>query len=318
MRRFLTGGAELSHRFSAKIRDYENGSAMRRLLIIGCGDVALRAVPHLSGRYRIYALTHSKQRLPLLRNHGVLPIVGDLDHAASLDGISGIAHVVLHSAPPPNRGSRDTRTAHLIAALAKGKSLPQQLVYISTSGVYGNCDGELVDETRPLNPQTARAQRRVDAEYQLRVWGRRSRLGVCVLRAPGIYSRERLPLQRIESGLPVLNAEEDSYTNHIHADDLARMVVAALRFGCPGRMYNASDDTRLKMGDYFDLVADRFLLPRPQRISRSDAEARISANRLSFMNESRQLSNRRIKRELRLKLRYPTVYDGIDATVMEQ
>ena len=286
---------------------------MRRLLIIGCGDVALRALPQLRERYRIYGLTHNRERAPLLRACGVLPIVGDLDDPASLDGLTGIAHDVLHSAPPPPQGARDTRTAHLIAALAKAKSLPQQLVYISTSGVYGDCAGQLVDETRPLRPQTARARRRVDAEQQLREWGRRSRVRISILRAPGIYSELRLPLERLNAGMPALRADEDGYSNHVHADDLARMAVAALRFGHAGRMYNASDDSVLKMGDYFDLVADHCGLPRPPRLSRADAVRRIPENILSFMNESRRLSNNRLKKELRFKLRYPTVRDGIAA-----
>ncbi len=290
---------------------------MRRLLIIGCGDVALRVVPYLLNRYRIYALTHSRGRMPLLRERGVVSIAGDLDDAASLKALAGIAHDVLHCAPPPSHGTRDTRTSHLIATLAKGKSLPQQLVYISTSGVYGDCKSEFVDETRPLNPLTERASRRVDAERQLRDWGRRSRVRVCVLRAPGIYSSERLPWARLKSGTPALQAEDDCYTNHVHAEDLACMAIAALRFGHPGRMYNANDDSRLKMGDYFDLVADRYGLPRPQRISRVEAGARIAPNLLSFMNESRRLSNRRIKQELRFKLRYPTVQDGIAAARVE-
>lgn len=286
---------------------------MRRLLIIGCGDVALRALPQLRERYRIYGLTHDAGRAPLLRTQGVLPIVGDLDDPASLCGLAGIAHDVLHSAPPPQHGARDTRTAHLIAALAKAKSLPQQLVYISTSGVYGDCAGEIIDETRPLHPQTARARRRVDAERQLREWGRRSRVRVSILRAPGIYSAQRLPLARLQAGTPALNADEDGYSNHVHAEDLARMVVAALRFGHAGRMYNASDDSVLKMGDYFDLVADHCGLPRPPRLSRAEAGERIPSNVLSFMNESRRLSNQRMKKELRFKLRYPTVRDGIAA-----
>ena len=290
---------------------------MRRLLIIGCGDVALRAAPYLCDRYRIYALTHSRERAPLLRGRGIVPIAGNLDDAASLDGLAGIAHDVLHCAPPPNSGTRDTRTSHLIAALAKAKSLPQQLLYISTSGVYGDCGGEYVDETRPLRPRSARALRRVDAEGQLRDWGRRSRVRVCVLRAPGIYSSERLPLERLKSGMPALKAEDDAYTNHVHADDLACMAVAALRFGHPGRLYNANDDSRLKMGDYFDLVADRYGLPRPQRIARAEAGARIPPHLLAFMNESRRLSNRRIKHELRLRLRYPTVRDGLAAARVE-
>ena len=286
---------------------------MRRLLINGCGDVALRALPQLRERYRLYGLTRDRERAAILRAQGMVPIIGDLDDPASLEGLAGIAHDVLHSAPPPQHGARDTRTAHLIAALAKAKSLPQQLVYISTSGVYGDCAGEIIDETRPLHPQTARARRRVDAERQLREWGRRSRVRVSMLRAPGIYSERRLPLERLQARTPALNADEDGYSNHVHAEDLARMVVAALRFGHAGRLYNASDDSVLKMGDYFDLVADHYGLPRPPRLSRAEASERIPLNVLSFMNESRRLSNHRIKNELRFKLRYPTVRDGIAA-----
>jgi nucleoside-diphosphate-sugar epimerase len=242
-----------------------------------------------------------------------MPIVGNLDDPASLAGLAGIAHDVLHSAPPPPRGARDSRTAHLIAALAKAKSLPQQLVYISTSGVYGDCAGELIDETRVLRPQTERARRRVDAERQLRDWGRRSHVRISILRAPGIYSERRLPFERLRAGTPALRADEDGYSNHVHAEDLARMAVAALRFGHAGRMYNASDDSVLKMGDYFDLVADHCGLPRPPRLSRAEAGSRIPATVLSFMNESRRLSNLRLKKELRFKLRYPTVRDGIAA-----
>jgi nucleoside-diphosphate-sugar epimerase len=167
-----------------------------------------------------------------------------------------------------------------------------------------------------LRPQTARAQRRVDAERQLRRWGRRSGVRISVLRAPGIYSGERLPRERLAAGVPALVADEDSYSNHVHADDLARMAVAALRFGYAGRLYNASDDSVLKMGDYFDLVADHCGLPRPPRLSRAEAGQRVPANLLSFMNESRRLSNRRLKTELRFKLRYPTVRDGIAAAAV--
>ncbi len=286
---------------------------MRRLLIIGCGDIALRALPQLRERYRLYGLTRNHARAALLRERGVVPIVGDLDDPASLAGLAGIAHDVLHSAPPPPRGVRDTRTAHLIATLGKAKSLPQQMVYISTSGVYGDCAGAVIDETRSLHPQTARAHRRVDAEQQLREWGKRNRVRVSILRAPGIYSPTRLPRARLEAGLPALHDEEDGYSNHVHADDLARMAIAALRYGHAGRLYNASDDSALKMGAYFDLVADHCGLPRPPRVSRAEAGERIPATMLSFMNESRQLSNRRLKTELRFKLRYPTVRDGIAA-----
>ena len=291
---------------------------MRRLLIIGCGDVALRMLPRVQGRYRIYALVRSAARLALLRHCGITPIRGDLDRPETLDAIAGLAHDVVHLAPPPAHGDQDTRTAHLIAALAKGRSLPQRVVYISTSGVYGDCAGELVAETHPLRPQTERARRRADAERRLRLWGARSGVHVCVLRVPGIYAADRLPLARLRGGTPALRPEDDTYINHVHADDLARIVVAALHRSQPNRSYNATDDAPQRMGDYFDLVADRFGLARPPRISRAEATEQLPDSLLSFMGESRRLVNRRIKDELRMRLLYPSVQDGLrDAFAFE-
>lgn len=291
---------------------------MRRLLIIGCGDVAMRMLPHVRDRYRIYALSHSPERFPRLRELGVVPLLGDLDDAATLAPLAGLATDVVHSAPPQSRGLRDWRTARLIAALAKGKSLPQQLVYISTSGVYGDCAGELVAETRPLHPRTERALRRVDAERQLRVWGARTGVRVAILRAPGIYAADRLPVERLAKGTPALRDADDAYVNHVHAEDLARMVVAALHRASPNRSYNAVDDAPQKMGEYFDLVADTHGMSRPPRITRAEAERVIPAPLLSFMNESRRLTNRRIKEELRYRLRYATVREGIAAALADR
>jgi nucleoside-diphosphate-sugar epimerase len=287
---------------------------MRRLLIIGCGDVATRAVPSLRAHYqRIYALASSRERVPGLRALGVVPVPGNLDDLSTLHALAGLGHEVLHCAPPPSQGTRDTRTGHLIAALGRGATLPRQLVYISTTGVYGDCAGAIVSETRRLNPQTDRARRRADAEKRLRQWGRRCGVRVCIVRAPGIYSERRLPLARLKSGVPALAPEEDAYTNHIHADDLASMVIVALRRGWPCRLYNAADDSEMKMGDYFDLVADRFGLPRPPRISRDEARRSLPPVQWSFMSESRRVSNCRVKNELGFQLRYPTVQAALAA-----
>jgi nucleoside-diphosphate-sugar epimerase len=284
----------------------------RRLLIVGCGDIALRAVPLLRTHYRLLGLYRKPEMRAALRLHNITPVYGDLDIPGSLGRISNIADAVLHLAPPPDQGQRDSRTANLLAALTgrpkiKGAILPQRFVYISTSGVYGDCAGALIDETRLINPQSGRALRRADAERRARGWGLRNGVSVSVLRVPGIYALDRLPLARLREGCLSLLPEEDSYTNHIHADDLARIVVAALRYAKPGRIYHACDDSTLKMGEYFDMVADRFDLPRPQRISRAQAEVRISPGMFSFMKESRRLTNRRVKHELRVNLRYPTV-----------
>ena len=286
---------------------------MRRLLIIGCGDVALRMVPLVRGRHLTCALTRDRSRFAELRAAGVRPVWGDLDRPQTLAALAGLAHAVVHFAPPPPAGVHDTRTAHLIAALSRGKSVPQHFVYISTSGVYGDCGGEVVHETRPKKPLTERALRRADAETRLRNWGARSGVAVTILRVPGIYAADRLPIERLTRGTPALNAHEDAYVNHIHADDLARATVAALYRGQPNRSYNAADDAPLKMGEYFDLVAELHGLPRPPRITREEARRVLSPQLYSFMNESRRLTNRRLKRELRVTLRYPTVRDGVPA-----
>lgn len=279
---------------------------MERLLIIGCGDIALRTAPLLRQRYRLFGLLRDLVRADELRAAGITPVIGDLDDRARLRRIAGLADTVLHLAPPPNAGDSDLRTRHLLAALSQG-ALPKRLIYISTSGVYGDCGGAYVDETWPVHPMSARALRRINAERQIRRWAQRNGVQASILRVSGIYAAERLPLERIRSGTPALDAAEDGYTNHIHADDLARIIVAALLHGKPNRVYHASDDGEMKMGDYFDVVADAYHLPRPPRISRAEAQRVLSESLLSFVNESRRLVNGRMKRELGVRLRYPTV-----------
>ncbi len=283
------------------------------LLIVGCGDVGLRVLKLLRGRWRVLALTSSPSRCELLRQAGARPLRGNLDDAATLGRLGGLADTVLHLAPPPASGEHDTRTRHLVQALARAGRV-RRIVYASTSGVYGDCAGARFDETRALRPASARARRRVDAEAQLRAFGRRAGVAVSLLRIPGIYASDRdggHPRDRLRRGTPLLRAQDDVYTNHIHADDLARACVAALHHALPQRAVHVCDDTELRMGEYFDLAADLCGLPRAPRIARTEAAAQLSPMQLSFMSESRRLDNRRMKRELKLRLRYPTVAEGL-------
>jgi len=288
-----------------------------RLLIVGCGDVGMRVARDLPRDVRALALTSSPQRVPQLRAAGVVPLQGDLDAPASLARLAGVAQRVVHLAPPPgdapDRWWRDLRTRALLQALRR-RSVPGVLVYGSTSGVYGDCGGALVNEARAVAPGTPRAQRRVDAERQLRAFGRAAGARTSVLRIPGIYAPDReggTPRERLLRGTPVLAAQDDVYTNHIHADDLARAVLAALWRGRPQRIYHASDDSVLKMGDYFDLAADLYGLPRPPRVPRDLAREQLPVSLLSFMGESRRMDNTRLKKELRVTLRHPTVATGL-------
>ncbi|MEY8879069.1 MAG: SDR family oxidoreductase [Leptothrix sp. (in: b-proteobacteria)] len=284
-----------------------------RLLIIGCGDVGQRVVQALNGRLRVRALTSQPQRVPALRALGVTPVLGNLDVAADLRRVSALAPWVLHLAPPATRGERDRRTRSLLSSWSRS-CVVRRLVYASTSGVYGDAAGARFDETRPVRPATDRARRRVDAEESLRRWAVGAGTSAQILRIPGIYAGNRAgghPRERLLRGTPALTEADDVYTNHIHADDLARICLAALWRGAPQRVYHASDDSELQMGAYFDLAADLCGLPRPPRISRAEAGERLSPMLMSFMSESRRLDNRRLRKELRVVLRYPTVDTGL-------
>ncbi len=284
-----------------------------RILIVGCGDVGLRLAQRLRGRVRLLALTSSPARRAELRAQGLTPLLGNLDDAHSLRRIAGLAMRVVHLAPPPSEGRQDPRTQALIRALRQRRQ-PATLVYGSTSGVYGDCAGDWVSETRAIHPETARAQRRVDAEARLRNWGRGLAVRISILRIPGIYAADRdggTPRARLLKGLAVLRSEDDVYTNHIHADDLARAALLALWRGAAQRTYNVNDDSQLKMGDYFDMAADLYGLPRPPRITRAVAAETMPAMQLSFMRESRRMRNTRMKKELRLRLLHPTVMSGL-------
>ena len=279
---------------------------------MGCGDVGLRVVAALPAHVRVIATTSSAVRIPELRAKRITPLQANLDKPSSLHRLAGLCGYALQLTPPPSGGASDTRTTSLIRSL-RLRSKPTALVYASTTGVYGNCNGEWVDETRAINPQTARAKRRVDAESSVRTFGKQSNVRVSSLRIPGIYAADREggdPLDRVRHATPVLTFEDDVYTNHIHADDLARACIAALWRGKPQRNYNIAEDSggktgAQKTGDYYDALADAAGLPRPPRITRLEAEATLSPMRLSFLNESRRIKNSRMKRELGIKARTP-------------
>jgi len=287
---------------------------MIRVLVVGCGDVAMRAARILGGRARLVGLTRRADETAKLREHRIVPILGDLDDLRTLARLRAAPDAVLHFAPPPPEGRGDPRTGRLVAALSAARRIPRRFVYVSTTGVYGDCAGARVAETRPRHAQSPRARRRVDAEDRLRAWAARNGVSLSILRAPGIYAQTRLPLERLRQGTPVLVPEHDVYTNHIHADDLARSAVAALFRGRPNRAYHASDDSELRMGQWFDALADAHRLPRPPRVDWEEAETRIAPVLLSFMNESRRLSNDRLKRELRVRLAYATPQAMLDAS----
>ncbi len=308
-----------------------------RLLLAGCGDVAERMAQQLNAhgeRYRLRALLrHAPDSATWARWRalGTTPINADLDQARSLHRLRGIADQVVYLAPPAEAAGlrpMDGRLNRLLAALHAGRSLSRptgrpivkRFVLVGTTGVYGDRAGAFTPETTPCRPQSARGQRRLLAEQTLGHWRRsRSRAGLAahratrqtggILRVPGIYAAERLPVERLRAGTPVINADEDSWTNHIHADDLARICWLALVRSGNLRAINTTDHSQIKMGDWFDAVADATGLARPERLPREQIKARVSPMLYSFMSESRRLDNTRLTRELRVRLTYPTVHD---------
>ncbi len=302
-----------------------------RLLIVGAGDVARRLTTRVGvdERVRWLGLARSAETADALRHAGILPIAGDLDSSPSLRRAGALArsvNAVLHLAPPPGDGEDDPRMKRWLAASAtisklgrraperaassgiKMRSLirphpPLRSVYVSTTGVYGDCAGDSIDETRRTKPASGRAKRRVAAETRLRAF-RRQRF--TILRAPGIYAAERLPIERLRAGTPVLSATDDVFTNHIHGDDLARAIWLAVFRGGANRVLNVVDDAEQTMGDYFDEVAAAVGLNKPPRLPRALLLRAVSPMLHSFMNESRRIDNARLKRELRFRFKYPT------------
>jgi nucleoside-diphosphate-sugar epimerase len=275
-----------------------------RILIIGYGDVAQRFTAMLHAmpartNVRWCALVRKAESAPQVVRDGGRPIVGDLDQFRSLARIVGVADIVLYLAPPPAQGAIDLRLTRALAAL-RGRA--RRIVYVSTTGVYGDCGGAEIDETRPVHPESARAKRRVHAEQQLR---HRSRQWSVRLRVPGIYAQDRLPLERIRAGTPALTQEDDSYSNHIHADDLAKIIWLAIFRGRAQRAYNTVDNANLTMGQWFDLIADAYNLPRVPKLPAAQIKDNVSPELWSFMRESRRIGNARVAGELRVRLKHP-------------
>lgn len=279
-------------------------------LVVGCGDTGSRiALALLATGVDVTGLVRSADSARGLHAQGIDALAADLD--ARLPPLPA-ADLVFYCAPPPPEGEGDPRLARLLAALARA---PARLVYIGTSGVYGDCGGAWVNEDTPIKPQTARAQRRAAAEAQLKAWGP----PIIILRAPGLYGPGRLPITRLRAGEPVLADADSPWTNRIHVQDLAECAVAAATRDHAGfAVYNAADGQPTKAGALPRALARRLRLPAPREIDWATAEQLWPATRLSFLRESRRLDNRRLLAMLGRPLRYPDLDAGLDASLTSQ
>ncbi|MDZ7803507.1 SDR family oxidoreductase [Thiohalophilus sp.] len=283
-----------------------------QVFIVGCGDIGRRV-----------ARLWQAEGIPvtgLVRNGGRLTATGipaylaDLDDPASLSDLPVNQALVYYFAPPPQHGQDDPRMAHFLQALDQQGSRPQRIVYISTSGVYGDRQGEIVSEDTAPNPQVDRARRRYAAEQALREWGRQHAVPVIVLRVGGIYGPDRLPIKRLREQVPMVHEALAPQTNRIHAADLAAICVAAARRGTADAIYNVSDGNDSNMTQYFNTVADFLGLPRPPLIDRDEAQQTLSEGMLSYLGESRRMDTSRLREELGIQLQYPTLQEGLEAT----
>ena len=285
------------------------------LYIVGCGDIGTRvARMAVDRKIKVFSLSRGN-KFPQGKETSEAGFkVCDLDSSETLSGLNFHGAAILYSAPPPGGGVTDTRVRNFLAALEAGCE-PAKIVYIGTTSVYGDCGDELVTEERPVNPANHTAKRRCDAEERLRAWGAEKGVPVVILRVSGIYGPGRIPMQRILSREPLLDEREVGYTNRIHADDLAVICMAALDMGENGDIFNVCDGEESKMTDYFNAITDLLDLPRLPQIPLAEARRAMSPLMFSYMTESRKISNRKMLEKLGIKLKYPTMMEGLKASL---
>lgn len=288
---------------------------MQAITIIGCGDIGKRvAERYLKQGSSVRGLVSSKASAQDLMQAQIEPVVADLDQNESLKKLEYQEHIVFYFAPPPSTGIEDTRMKDWLASISADK-LPNKLVLISTTAVYGDTGGDWITESSPTTSTTDRGSRRYDAEQRLSAWAKTHAVEFVILRVPGIYGPGRLPRQRLEKALPVLNESECGYTNRIHSDDLAMICQVAAEKAKSAEIYNVSDGHPDTMTNWFNQVADYLKLPRPPQISMQQAEQQMSVGMLSYLKESRRIDNSKLINELGINLNYDTIEKGIPASL---
>ncbi|MFD2111901.1 SDR family oxidoreductase [Thiorhodococcus fuscus] len=284
---------------------------MTETIIVGCGYVGSRLARRYLDRGDVIGVVRSEDGVARLAAEGIPARRCDLAQNEP-DGLPLEGAHLFYLAPPPDRGVEDSSLGRLVDAFDR-VGRPKRILYLSTTGVYGDCQGAWVDENHPTEPTQDRSRRRLNAEERLRAWRRSGGTELVVLRVGGIYGPGRLPLERIRRAVPMVRAEEAPYTNRIHVDDLVEVCVAAMENGVDGAVYNVSDDHPSSMTDYFMQVAEAAGLEPPPLISLAEADGQLSAGMMSYMGESRRLSNRKLREELGVELRYPTLVEGLRA-----
>lgn len=291
----------------------------KHIVIVGCGDIGKRVAKIWKNQGKsVFGAVRSEENLNSLRQQHIHAISVDLDDAKSLGEFAGKLtqeSLLYYFAPPPATGVEDTRMRHFLESLDP-HNLPKHIIYISTSGVYGDQQGQTINEDTLANPQVDRAKRRYHAEQLLLEYGvEHISLAITILRVGGIYGPGRLPLQRLKDQTPMLHENLSPQTNRIHADDLAQVCVAAATEKAAGEIYNVSDGTNSNMTEYFNTIADFCDLPPPPLVDWDEAEKTISKGMLSYLKESRRMDNSKMLNDLEIELKYPTLKDGLKSCI---
>jgi nucleoside-diphosphate-sugar epimerase len=289
-------------------------------LIVGCGYVGSRLARRELARRPLLALVRSGKSESGLQSTGVRTRRIDLDAApdpALHPALAAAADraAVVYLAPPPDTGITDPRLATFLAQIEG--ATPAVLVYISTTGVYGDAGGARVDEFTPVAPSNDRSRRRVAAETTAQAWCAARGVRCVILRVPGIYGPDRLPLDRLRRGEPALREEDAGPGNRIHVDDLAAAIMTAADHPSALGVFNVTDGDYASTTAYLQLTAAAAGIAPPTLISKAEAREKIPAGMLSFLLESRRVDNRRMLEELGLQLQYPTLQSGVVASLAE-
>ena len=280
-------------------------------IIIGCGDVGKRIAKSLNLQGEsVTALSHQKSSQMTLKQQGINSISADLDDPASLVDIDFQQSNIYYLAPPANEGDNDQRMKNFIHAQSQNKS-PRRIVYISTTGVYGDAAGEWVTENNPPAPQASRSKRRLDAENTLTRYCQQSNCEYNILRVSGIYCLSKLPLERLKAGVLALDLAIAPSSNRIHADDLANIAISAMTHKVSNQIFNVADGNPTSITDYFIQVSKTFNLPPPTQISREEAQSQISDAMLSYLAESKKVSIDKLRHTLEITLQYPDLETGL-------
>jgi nucleoside-diphosphate-sugar epimerase len=285
-------------------------------LIAGCGYVGRRLATRMRPAWQVAAIARSRASVESLRADGVEALEVDLDTAQLPPDIGAAAHgaAVAYLAPPPDAGTSDPRIERFLVGL--GSSRPAVVLYMSTTGVYGDKAGAPVDETSPVAPGNDRSLRRVAAEQAVRAWCEARSVRWVVLRVPGIYGPDRLPLERLRRGEPALRPEDSGPANRIHVDDLVVACLAAIERPVRG-IFNVGDGDHSSTTAFLQATAEQAGLPPPQLVSLAEARGRISPGMLAYLVETRRVETRRMREELGVIPRYPTVASGVAASLAE-